>query len=348
MCSVMFALLKAACKSRNRKRFMLHLHLLYFDDANPVDSEGNTVAHLCYEHGYIEGVSMLMTEGIETHSLNLKNETPLHLACEKDREAMVEWHLQNNSKDAEYRMKDNRSSYTPSMWLVMNDNVSLLQKFAERGFIDPEAETHYRQNSHFTLALQMDSLDAARFLYDHRLQGKHGLKKPRRGGLSLACDIVLFSKDPCKTFDLLDQWGQLELMTEVDENGNFPLLCCVGQFRKSALLCMVKRGFARPNNETTCSLFRTMSEFERSTLCKLLSSEIEQWEFFLRGFLSLTIRSPSQEKRCAAKRRPESLKNELLRSFDCGINLLVAEFTGISYGKKILYLKELNTFVGSI
>ena len=346
MSSVMYALLKSACKSRNRKSFLLHLRILYYDDANPRDAEGNTVAHLCYLYNYIDGVCMLMEEGIETHMLNFKNETPLHIACEKNYDSLVRWHLDNNSKEEDYRAKDNRSSYTPSMWLVMNGNVPLLQRFAERGYVDPEAETNYRRNTHFTLAFQMDRVEVARFLYDHGLQGKHGLNKPRRGGISLACDIVHYSKTPSKTFDLLDQWGKLDIMLAVDESGKTPLAYCVDEFRKNTLICMVKRGFARPNTEINCSLYAAMSELERSLLRDLLWSEIDTWELFLRGFLSLTIRLPSQEKKNEKK---QSFRNdELIRSLDCGTNKLVADFVGVTYGEKLMYVKELIVFLQSI
>jgi hypothetical protein len=346
MSPVIFRLLIESCKRRNEARFYQHLSVLYFDHAMPRDGDGNTVAHYCYQHGYIDGVRFLLEAGYETHATNIMNETPLVMACRDDQREMIAWHLEFNSKDYEYEMQDNYSAYTPSMWLLANGNLEQLRTFAERGFINADAETKYRRNSHFTLAIQSGRPEVALFLLKNGLQGKDGLDKKRRSD-SIVLDICALLRSPESMFAFMDKLGKTDMLSKDVKEGSgvSPVMFCIEQCRFQAFVSLVKRGFARPSFEL--DMFRDVDRKDFRFFVLALEAEISLFDHFLRGFLSATI-SVHSTKRGADEANASSKQVGALQRLPAGVNQIIAEFAAVPYGRTLLYLNETLEYIETV
>ena len=334
-----FKNLVAACKSRNKERFVANVKLLQENDnVSLADAYGDTVAHHCYKHGYLEGVEFLLECGLTTHLRNSMEAAPLHYACQYDHTEMIQWHLERNSLEEEYSSIDYASGFTPAMWLVSNGNLRTLERFAALGYADPNQATSYRKNTMFTLAIQHAQPEIAWFLWKNGLQGDHGIDQPRLNGSSIARDIIVYTKEPARMFRLMEKLGKLHMLREdMEEEGISSLMYCIEMKRFDAFVCMVKYGFARP-----CGEYDVVRNFESGdvleSFMKKIREEIGRYLDFVNGFLIGTIVLPTSPKKKWVRRCG-------LRALESGNNRLIADFAGIPYGIVLMYLREAHAFL---
>jgi ankyrin repeat protein len=337
-----------ACKNKNRELFYSSMERLYTKGSTtiPEHTFGNSPLHYCYEHGYIEGVQMLMAAGHNAHLSNRVGETPLHAACEHRQYDLVRWHLDNNSLDSDYEVLDLRSGYSPSMWLVSNGNLALFQEFLIRGYVNIELESSFRKNTHFTLAIQMGHADIVWFLWKNGLQGKLGVFQQRNESI-LIHDVLRGVKHPERIFNVLKKIGCFEAMiTDINTNEVSPLEFCIKNKRTKAFAYIVKEGLARPS--TDLDVFRNITSHDRKEFIDELLLEISKYQNFVQGFLPITaviVRSDGSGNFKTLVCKTKKLLT--LQRFTAGINEVIASFAGVPYGKVLVYLKETVALIES-
>lgn len=330
-----FRLLIEACKRSDDKKFVSHMHVLHEDGLVPRDGDGNTTAHYCYKYNYMTGVQLLLEKGHDTHLLNRNRDSPLNLAIYYKHYDLVRWHLDNNSEKEEYRIQDVLYEYTPSMWLVHHGEMALLQEFVRRGHMDPDAEqSFFFRDSHFTLAIQEEHLDIALYFLENGLQGRNGLARIQK--LFIDRQLLCNTKRPEELLRFLDKIGMAHIIaTETPENGNFtPLKGFLKRYRLHAnvmvFLALTKRGYINPWMLHEIISNQWLEYRENRSLKVVLSMEERTYENFKRGFLPLTVKVEDQCKRRVASS---------LQAFDAGINQLIADFAGVSYGNILKDIK---------
>jgi hypothetical protein len=299
--------------------------------------QGNTIAHYCYEYGFLEGIKFLLSIGQHdlTHKVNDQNQTPLHLACENGHYDIVEWQLHHNDNTADYVIQDNVSGYTLSLWLVTYGKVALLHEFMKRGYINDDLLTKHRSNTHFTLAIQKNQPEVVSFLYRNGLMGRHGIHHVRDGAI-LAAEILTIKK-PQIMFNVLKHLN-LNLFSDIYINRDYLLRSCIEKKCSEMFVCFVLEGWARPTT-SDLHVFEDLTSDQRGYFIDALRQPISKYLEFVDGFLLLTVQTSSQNK-C-------SHKQDLLRRLPSHVNQNIAHYLGIRYGIDLLYLYESIAFIES-
>jgi hypothetical protein len=333
-----FRLLIEACKRHDKKKFISHMHVLHADGVVPRDGDGNTTAHYCYKYNYVEGVKLLMENGHDTHLLNRNSDSPLNLAVYNKHYDLVRWHLDHNSKEVEYSIKDILYEYTPSMWLVHHGEMALLHEFVRRGYVDPDAEqSFFFRDSHFTLAIQEEHFEIALYLLKNGLQGRNGLARIQK--LFIERQLLCKMSRPEEMLRFLDKIGMAHIVaTETVENGVIPpLTWFINRYRfhtkVMVFLALAKRGYIKAYMLRQIISTQNVEYRDLCSLKEVLSVEVQIYENFKSGFLPLTAKVHD-----LPRRRIETAKT-LLESFDAGINQLVADFVGVPYGEILTHMK---------
>jgi hypothetical protein len=320
-----------ACRDHDTERFRSFIEMLHMKKNLKLDTyvTGNTIAHYCYEYGFIEGAEILNSLGDKntTHAVNSLNETPLHIACEYQQYDMVRWHLEHNDRPEDYKVGDHRSGYTPSMWLVTYGNVPLLHSFAQRNYIDKDHRTTFSRNTHFTLAICKNQPDVVLYLFKHGL-----IAENIRPESSVIKELIMGNRDPRRMLNVLKR---INMLTEVDLDAH------VGYYimneKVTVFVYLVREGLIR--NTDDLLVFQNMRDAHVQLFIDGIDTELKLYDNFVRGFLVATVQTYSQQD--------FTRKHRLLHSFTPNINQSIAEYADVPYGSALTQLRTMFDFINS-
>ena len=101
-------------------------------------------------------------------------------------------------------------------------------------------------------------------------------------------------------------------------------------------VCFVLEGLARPINDQL-QTFALISDYDRCLFIEALQKTVKEYTNFAEGFLILTVRTSSKQRR--------NTKLQLLRNFQPHINESIAQYVGVPYSTKLFYLYESIQFI---